>query len=48
MRCPSCKSHNVKHIKKEKWNGIIGPGSHSYVADEYYSCKKCGVRFDLK
>lgn len=47
--CPVCKTNEkVSLIENRKDNGIIGPGFASWVVDAYYSCKKCGIRFDKK
>lgn len=46
--CPCCKSLDTKLVEKHENNGIIGPGYSSWVIDQYYSCKNCGVRFDKK
>ena len=46
VKCPSCNGDNVKIVKKEAWNGVIGPGSYNWIKDQYYSCMNCGTRFD--
>lgn len=45
MKCPACKETNKEHVVKTENNGVIGPGYHSYVVDDYYVCKSCGVHF---
>jgi hypothetical protein len=45
--CPNCLSEDVVKKGTRKDNGIIGPGYFSWIEDTYYSCRKCGIRFDL-
>lgn len=45
VKCPVCKSTNKEQVIKSKGNGIIGPGYHSHVTEEYLVCKECGVMF---
>ena len=47
--CPVCKSINKHHHTKYKSNGIMGPGSASWLVEEYLICLDCGIHFtDLK
>lgn len=46
--CPCCKSLNTSHIVKRDSNNVYGPGFHSWIVDQYWSCTDCGVRFDVK
>lgn len=48
IKCPSCKSIDTKLVQKRDNNNVCGPGYYSWIVDEYYSCNKCGVRFDKK
>jgi len=43
--CPVCKSTDKAHIIKSGSNEIYGPGYCSWVLDEYYVCKECGVMY---
>lgn len=43
--CPACKSTNKHHHKKYENNGIIGPGSASWLTEEYLVCLDCGIHF---
>jgi transposase-like protein len=45
LNCPACKSINKLHYCKRDSNGIIGPGSRSWLIEEYYICKDCGIHF---
>jgi len=45
LKCPSCKSTDKEHIIKSNSNGIIGPGYHSWLIDEYFVCNNCGIMF---
>lgn len=45
--CPSCKSSKTERREIRKDNGVMGSGYSSWVVDSWYSCKDCGVRFDL-
>ena len=45
LACPLCKSTTKAHIVKSGSNDIIGPGYRSWVLDEYYVCKGCGVMY---
>jgi len=48
MNCPVCKSENIKHEENREDNGVCGPGYSSWIVDEYYVCKDCGVMFKDK
>ena len=49
IKCPACKSTNKHHHKKYQNNGILGPGSTSWITEEYLVCLDCGIHFsDLK
>jgi transposase-like protein len=49
IKCPACKSTNKHHHKKYENNGILGPGSASWIVEEYLVCLDCGIHFsDLK
>jgi hypothetical protein len=43
--CPVCKDTNTDHVERRENNGVIGIGHSSWVVDEYWFCKDCGVRF---
>ena len=45
LECPSCKSTNKKHVVKRNDNVIIGPGYSSWVIEEYFVCKECGIMY---
>jgi transposase-like protein len=45
LACPCCKSKERKSVVISKNNGIIGPGYHSHILQEYYVCQNCGVMF---
>jgi len=47
FKCPNCKSTKVEKKEKRDDNGIMGPGYNSWVTDSWYSCKECGIRFDV-
>lgn len=46
IKCPACKSTNKRHHKKYENNGILGPGSASWIVEEYLVCLNCGIHFD--
>ena len=49
INCPLCKSTNKIQRIKRKSNGIMGPGSASWLVEEYLICLDCGIHFtDLK
>ena len=45
IKCPSCGSTSKDHVEHRDDNGIIGPGYASWIANEYFVCKKCGTMF---
>jgi rubredoxin len=46
IKCPVCKSTDkIHHIKRQN-NGIYGPGSSSWVTDDYLVCRGCGIHYD--
>ncbi len=45
MECPVCSSKEKGYFIQSENNGICGPGYHSYVTQEYYICKRCGVHY---
>ena len=45
--CPHCKSNNTEKKEIREDNGVIGSGYFCWVVDTWYSCKDCGIRFDL-
>ncbi len=45
LSCPVCKNTDKKHVVISKDNGIIGPGYHSRVLQDYYVCQGCGIMF---
>lgn len=45
MTCPVCKSNQKKHYVKSNNNGVYGPGSYSWITDDYYICLECGVHY---
>ena len=46
IKCPCCKSTKKSHVINSENNGIMGPGYHSRITDEYYLCLGCGVRYE--
>ena len=45
LKCPLCYSTHKEHIIKSESNGIIGPGYSSWILDEYFVCKNCGIMY---
>jgi transposase-like protein len=45
LECPICNSKEKKYHCESKNNGIIGPGYHSTITNEYYICEKCGIHY---
>lgn len=45
IECPVCGSTEKQNVKKTQSNDIIGPGSRSWVTEEYIVCSKCGVMY---
>jgi len=45
IECPVCKTKQSGRVVKRDSNSIIGPGSRSWVTEEYLVCGKCGVMF---
>ena len=45
LKCPNCKSTKRKNVKITRSNGILGPGYHAIVDDEYFVCEECGIMF---
>lgn len=45
MKCPVCGSTNKEHVVKTNNNGVFGPGYHSWVTEDYFVCKDCGVMY---
>lgn len=44
-KCSVCKSKEKHHHKKYENNGIIGPGSRGWIAEEYLICMSCGIHY---
>lgn len=45
IKCPTCKSTDkINHIRRDN-NGIVGPGSNSWVIEQYLICKSCGIHY---
>jgi hypothetical protein len=46
--CPNCKSENIKHYEITQ---LINPHCRNLFSsisiDDYYSCRNCGIRFDI-
>src|ERR1035437_8625554 len=45
IECPLCKSTDKEHVIKSDSNGVYGPGHSSWILDQYFVCKKCGVMY---
>lgn len=45
ISCPLCKSHKKENVVQSQSNGIIGPGSSSWVTESYLVCLDCGVMY---
>ena len=45
MSCPACRSKEKEHYVKRDSNGILGPGRSSWLIEEYYICKGCGIHY---
>jgi len=45
IECPVCKSKNKQNVKKTDSNNIYGPGSRSWVTEEYLVCNDCGIMY---
>ena len=45
LKCPCCKSENIKDESTYKSNGILGPGGSSWKVLDMRSCAECGVLF---
>lgn len=45
LKCPCCKSKDKRHYCRRDGNSIIGPGSRSWVVEEYLICSKCGIHY---
>lgn len=43
--CPCCKGNKKQRKAHSSSNGIIGPGSNSYITDEYLFCLDCGTMY---
>lgn len=43
---PLCKSTDKIHHIKRNNNGIIGSGYSSWITDEYFICKGCGIHYN--
>ncbi len=43
--CPCCKGTNIHLSQAIDSNGIMGPGSSSWVISEHFECNDCGVMF---
>ena len=46
IECPVCKSTDKIQRIKRKSNGIYGPGSASWITDDYLVCRNCGIHYD--
>lgn len=45
IKCPVCKSiDKIHHIKRDS-NRVYGPGYSSWITEEYFICKSCGVHY---
>jgi hypothetical protein len=45
VKCPCCKSLEVRFTRTYGSNNIFGPGNASWVTSEHIVCTKCGVLF---
>lgn len=45
ITCPCCKGTDIHLSQQSENNGIIGPGSSSWVVSENFVCNECGVLF---
>jgi transposase-like protein len=45
IKCPVCKSTEKTPINKYKSNGVFGPGSRSWLVENYIICNNCGVHY---
>ena len=45
IKCPVCGSKEKDWVRKSKSNNIIGPGSRSWITEEYIFCTDCGVMY---
>ena len=45
IRCPSCGAKVKEHYINQGTNGVIGPGRSSWLIEEYYICKGCGIHY---
>ena len=45
LQCPVCNSIDKNIIRKTNSNGVYGPGSRSWVTEEYIICTNCGVMY---
>ena len=45
IRCPFCGAKEKEHYVNTGTNGVIGPGRSSWLIEEYYICKGCGVHY---
>jgi hypothetical protein len=45
IKCPVCKSTDKDSIVKRNSNSVIGPGSRSWITENYLVCMGCGVMY---
>jgi C4-type Zn-finger protein len=49
IECPLCKSKDKTHYCRRDNNGVLGPGFASWILEEYFICKECGIHYsDIK
>jgi transposase-like protein len=45
IRCPFCGSKEKDHFVNRGTNGVLGSGHSSWLIEEYYICKGCGIHY---
>lgn len=45
IKCPVCKFTKKTRFVQSRNNGVIGPGYHSHIENEYYICLECGIHY---
>ena len=45
LSCPVCLNSKKRRFKTAESNGVMGPGYHSRITNDYFICETCGIHF---
>jgi transposase-like protein len=45
LSCPVCSNSKKRRFITAESNGVMGPGYHSRITNDYFICETCGIHF---